>query len=232
MRHYIEFNNLNSLYDLGLSIVEEPKIPITEEIVEIDNGKTMRTGEYKDLDLTLKFRIRNPSTQIYDYLDTIVDWITNFSFENNDLYISAFKDKVFKVKKSAVKDPFTKYSRYGFFTVDLVLEPFRYLYREDIIMLKSPGVIFYRGSYQGECKIRVYGSGNVQLTINRETLEIRNIDEFIEIDSKLKEIINKNGKSVVDNTNGNLLILSRGTNNIDWIGNVEKIEILPRTAFK
>ncbi|EPZ54705.1 hypothetical protein H477_3845 [[Clostridium] sordellii ATCC 9714] len=57
MRHYIEFNNLNSLYDLGLSIVEEPKIPITEEIVEIDNGKTIRTGEYKDLDLTLKFRI-------------------------------------------------------------------------------------------------------------------------------------------------------------------------------
>lgn len=232
MRHYIEFNNLNSLYDLGLIIVGEPKIPITEEIVEFENGKTIRTGEYKDLDLTLKFRIRNSNTQIYDYLDIIIDWITNFSFENNDLYISAFKDKVFKVKKSTVKDPFTKYSRYGFFTVDFVLEPFRYLYREDIITLKSPGVIFYRGSYQGECKIRVYGSGNVQLTINKETLEIRNIDEFIDIDSKLKEIINKDGKSVVDNTNGNLLILSRGTNNIDWIGNIEKIEILPRTAFK
>lgn len=232
MRHYIEFNNLNSLYDLGLSIVEEPKIPITEEFVEIDNGKTIRTGEYKDLDLTLKFRIRNPNTQIYDYLDTIVDWITNFSFENNDLYISAFKDKVFKVKKSTVKDPFTKYSRYGFFTIDFVLEPFRYLYREGIVTLETPTSIFYSGTYQGECKIRVYGSGNVQLTINKETLEIKNIDEFIDIDSKLKEIVNKNGKSVVNNTNGNIFILSRGTNNIDWIGNVEKIEILPRTAFK
>ncbi|MGM9536558.1 MAG: hypothetical protein ACI3VR_14935, partial [Intestinibacter sp.] len=221
MKHYIVFNNLNSLYDLGLTIIEEPNIPIAKEIVEIENNKTVKTGEYNNLELTLKFRIKNPKN-IYNYMDTIVDWIINY--KNNDLYISAFKDRIFKVKDTTIKEPHTKFSRYGFFNVDFVLEPFKYAIEQTINVFNGQS-IFYHGTVPGECNIKIYGNGNIQLTINNDTVQINNINEYVELDSKLLSCLNKDKTSKTRDMIGHFPILTRGINNISWTGSVTKVEI-------
>lgn len=215
--------------------VEMPSINENVEFHKVDGRSgslTERTGTYDDRVFKYGFDLkRERNESLEDFSDRLfyVEEVLSDCIGKDLVY---FSNKNYKYVVKNIKIDATEDTLCHDIQLEITCEPFRYLSFEDTILLTKPQSIFYKGSVPGECKIKIYGNGNVQLTINRETLEIRNIDEFIEIDSKLVKIINKVGNDAVKNTNGNFLILSRGTNNIDWIGNVKKVEILPRTAFK
>lgn len=239
MRSYIYFNNLNSYFDLDLAIVNVSNFPtITEDIEEEEvdgrNGKlTIKKGTYKDIKFQIEFRLKNRKTKsldVWEKLDMIEEWFSNI--ENNMLYFSFRPNRCFKVKVAKMSDKTRKFNHFGNFEVDFICEPFMYDPYESIMTLDKFTNLKYSGSIEGECYMKIYGTGNIQLTINNETIQINNVNEYVELDSKLLECRNPDGSSKSIDMIGYFPILIKGTNNISWEGNVSKIDLLPRTAYK
>lgn len=77
--------------------------------------------------------------------------------------------------------------------------------------------------------IKVVGSGQINLTINNETM-ILNVNEYIELDCELL-IAHKNFESADNAVSGNFFKLLPGLNEINILGNYTKLEIIYRKAY-
>ena len=77
--------------------------------------------------------------------------------------------------------------------------------------------------------IKVVGSGQINLTINNETM-ILNVNEYIELDCELL-IAHKNFESADTAVSGNYFKLLPGLNEINILGNYTKLEIIYRKAY-
>ena len=237
IKAYIEIGNINTYYDLNL-LMYKSEIPSINEEVEyhpVDGRKgtlTEKTGTFKDRVLKFGFdlkRIKNESLEEFSERLFYVEDTLNNCTGKDLVYFSNqnYKYIVKNIKINTIEDTLCHDIQ-----LEITCEPFRYLNFEEEIILTKHETIYYSGSMPGECKIKIYGSGNVQLTINSETIQVKNIDEYVELDSKLLLCLNKDKTSKTIDMIGDFPILTKGTNNISWIGNVSKVEILPRTAFK
>ena len=77
--------------------------------------------------------------------------------------------------------------------------------------------------------IKVVGSGQINLTINNETM-ILNVNEYIELDCELL-IAHKNYESADNAVSGNFFKLLPGLNEINILGNYTELEIVYRKAY-
>lgn len=108
-------------------------------------------------------------------------------------------------------------------------KPFRYRIDGDftITLNSTPTKLFNSELFSSSPYIKVYGSGDITLFINNQSIVLQNVVDFIEIDSEMKDCF----KGTVSQ-NGNLLsdwpTLDPGENDISWTGNVSKIEVVPR----
>lgn len=131
-----------------------------------------------------------------------------------------------------VGDISTEFETFGDFKVTFICEPFNYDLNENPIILTNEANIFNSGHFPSEPNIKIYGDGNIQLTINSETVQINNVNEYVELDSKLLLCLNSDKTSKTRDMKGNFLLLSRGENKVSWIGNVRKVEIIPRIIYR
>lgn len=224
----IVFNNLNSSKDLGLAITDMANIPVANETIEMVNGYIIRTGEYLPIELPITFRSKNLKN-IIDHQEEILDWLYNV--KDNKLILSFMPNRYYIVKNVVVDNISRDFDKYNTMSVTFTLEPFKYdIYDKTMILTKSEK-IYYMGNAKGKPKLKIYGSGNIELTINSETIQIKNIDEYVELDSKFLLCLNKNQQSKSRDMSGGFPILTKGINNISWTGNVTKIELLKRTAY-
>ena len=224
----IVFNNLNSSKDLGLAITDMANIPVANETTEMVNGYIIRTGEYLPIELPITFRSKNLKN-IIDHKEEILDWLYNV--KDNKLILSFMPNRYYIVKNVVVDNISRDFDKYNTISVTFTLEPLKYdTYDKTMILTKSEK-IYYMGNAKGKPKLKIYGSGNIELTINSETIQIKNIDEYVELDSKFLLCLNKNQQSKSRDMSGGFPILTKGINNISWTGNVTKIELLKRTAY-
>lgn len=228
METYIIFNNKNSLDDFRLGVTNIGDLPVANEIVEYENGYTIKTGTYESINIPITFTERELKSIIH-YQDEIIDWLTNI--KDSKLSFSFMLDKYYIVKNVTVDSISRSFNRYNAINVTFTLEPFKYQH-ESIITATMPTNLYNRGTVDSQPNIKIHGSGNIQLTINNETIQINNVEEYVELDSKLFLCLNPNGTSKSRDMIGNFPILTMGYNQISWVGAVTKIEILPRTAFK
>ncbi|WP_270647500.1 distal tail protein Dit [Paeniclostridium hominis] len=238
MLSYIFFNNKNSYKDLNLAITNISSLPIptekTEEIeVEDRNGSlTVKTGVYEDLKFEIKFRITKHKND-WDTIHQIAQWVNNI--EDNNLCFSFRPDKCYKVKNVQMNDLSRKLNYFNSFELKFICEPFLNDIHEFTYELKSNErnyhLIYYNGDLPGECNLKIYGNGNIQLTINNETVQINNVNEYVELDSKLLLCLNKDKTSKTRDMIGHFPLLVPGYNAISWNGNISKIELLPRTIY-
>lgn len=225
----IDFNNYNSLSDFDLVIVDMKDIPTVNEKVEYQNGYTIKTGIYDIIKLPITFRTRKLNSIIYNQ-SNILDWLTDI--KDNKLHFSFMENEYYIVKNVEIEKITRDFSRYNTIELTFILEPFKYKHEGVVVIDNNPTDIYYESSIPGQCNIKIFGSGNIQLTINDETIQINNVDEYVELDSKLLLCLNKDKESKTRDMLGNFLVLSQGKNTIQWTGDVSKIEILPRTAYK
>ena len=224
----IVFNNLNSSKDLGLAITDMANIPVANETIEMVNGYIIRSGEYLPIELPITFRSKNLKN-IIDHQEEILDWLYNV--KDNKLILSFMPNRYYIVKNVVVDNISRDFDKYNTISVTFTLEPFKYDIYDKMMILTKSEKIYYMGNAKGKTKLKIYGSGNIELTINSETIQIKNIDEYVELDSKFLLCLNKNQQSKSRDMSGGFPILTKGINNISWTGNVTKIELLKRTAY-
>lgn len=227
------FNAERSLY-LNLYLENYPSIPIAneeyeEQPVEGRSGNLIiNKGTYPDKKIPFTFTILSPTIEV-DF-ERVYEWLTEI--EDNRL-IFGRSDRCYKVKKVIFGNIQKEFRTIGEFDVTFLCEPFTQDLKKTVHEITESGFkINYTGNAPGDTLIKIYGTGNIQLTINGETIQINNVADFVEIDSNLLQIRNKDKTSKDNDASGDFVLLEKGINTISYTGNVTKIVIEYTTKYK
>ncbi|MBS6486371.1 hypothetical protein [Veillonella sp.] len=229
-RSYIFCNNINS-NDLGLIIENTPEIPTTNfnyDEIEIDGGEnlTIRSG-FSDVEFKIDFTYFAEPEEYLMKKQRIDSWL--LGNVNKYLIYSLDDFSAYKVKKVAI-DNTTTTSRYvRHFTATFTCAGLKYLSSglKPLILTSSGVELNNFGSYESKPFFKIYGSGNITVNINGNSFMVKNISNYVLVDSELKECY-KDSTNMGKNMTGDYPILLVGENTISWSGTVTKIELTPR----
>lgn len=151
-----------------------------------------------------------------------------------DLILYSDETKIYKVM---VEEPAKFESRYYMnenqsYEIAFTVKPYKYLRDCNLITTTTSGIIVNQTRYSALPLIKVYATGDVTLTVNGEPFVIKDIAEYITLDSETMFAYKDTGTII---TNENTKIYTRlypflkpGENTISWTGPATKVEILPR----
>lgn len=226
--------NYNSSINLNLYLENYPSIPIAneeyeEQTVEGRNGNLIiNKGTYPDKKIPFTFTILSPKIEI-DF-EKVYEWLTEI--EDNRL-IFGRGDRCYKVKKVIFGDIQKEFRSIGEFDVTFLCEPFTQDLNSEVYEIVNSGfTLYYAGNAPGDTLIKIYGSGNIQLTINGETMQIDNVTDYVEVDSDLLQVRNQDGTSKDDDALGDFVLFTKGENVISYTGTVTKIVVEYTTKYK
>ncbi len=224
---YFIWNGVNSI-EKNIIVNELPPIikankKIEEQTIPGRSGKLYIDDNTYD---TFVYQIKctlGPNANIRD----ISNWLNGLG----KLILSLEPDKYYEgIIKNQID--FTKVLHVFYeFPIEIELQPFAYSIEEIEHNISEPTEIYITQSTT-EIKpyYKIHGSGQATLTINNKSQIIKNIDEYIELDSKIEEAY-KESKNLNSSINGEFLNLVPGKNVISWIGNITNIEIKYRETF-
>jgi len=213
----------------GLCITDTPIIPVPERDIEHipirgRHGSLTKKYAYKDISFSVFFNLLDVDG-IKDLIRQIKPWILNCK----TLRFSDDADYYYQIKTSSITDIQNTLNLYGYFEVEFTAKPFQ-IKELNIIELESQGQILYSGTIEGEPNLKIYGAGDVSVSINNRTFHLKSLVDHIEIDSENQRAY-KGTESKNDEMIGKYPYLDIGVNAISWIGNVTKIEIDLKEAY-
>lgn len=236
MKKKLIFNNICS-EELGIIVVEGPPEVLAQEeyeeiIIEGRNGTLIENkGTFPNIEKSFILTTIDLDQDIDLMVEKIKTWLFNIK-DNKLLY--AIPNRYNIVKKVIIdEDIKTTFEEYGDFTVKFICEPFYYdLLKKDITVTEKETKVYNNGDFNSSPIIIIYGTGDLQLTINNTTVQINNVDERVLLDSKLFLCLDKDNNSKSIDMIGNFPTLDVGENTITWTGNITKLEISPRIIYR
>ena len=236
MEKKLIFNNICS-EELGIIVVEGPPEVLAQEeyeeiIIEGRNGTLIENkGTFPNVEKSFILTTIDLDQDIDLIIEKIKIWLFNIK-DNKLLY--AIPNRYNIVKKVVIEEDIkTTFEEYGDFKIKFLCEPFYYNLLEKDITITEKGTKFYnKGDFNSNPKIVIYGTGDLQLTINNTTVQINNVDERVLLDSKLFLCLDKDNNNKSIDMIGNFPTLDIGENTITWVGNITKLDISPRIIYR
>ena len=236
MEKKLIFNNICS-EELGIIVVEGPPEVLAQEeyeeiIIEGRNGTLIENkGTFPNVEKSFILTTIDLDQDIDLMIEKIKIWLFNIK-DNKLLY--AIPNRYNIVKKVVIEEDIkTTFEEYGDFKIKFLCEPFYYNLLEKDITITEKGTKFYnKGDFNSNPKIVIYGTGDLQLTINDTTVQINNDDERVLLDSKLFLCLDKDNNNKSIDMIGNFPTLDIGENTITWVGNITKLDISPRIIYR
>ena len=236
MEKKLIFNNICS-EELGIIVVEGPPEVLAQEeyeeiIIEGRNGTLIENkGTFPNVEKSFILTTIDLDHDIDLMIEKIKMWLFNIK-DNKLLY--AIPNRYNIVKKVVIEEDIkTTFEEYGDFKIKFLCEPFYYDLLEKNITITEKGTKFYnKGDFNSNPKIVIYGTGDLQLTINDTTVQINNVDERVLLDSKLFLCLDKDNNNKSIDMIGNFPTLDIGENTITWVGNITKLDISPRIIYR
>lgn len=227
------FNNV-SCQNFNLILNDYPLIPQSNEDyeeIEVEGrigNLILKKGTYRNRTITVTFTKINTKC-MFDY-DRIYDWLTNI-YDNRMFF--GRRDRTYIVKNVVIGDIKEESEIYGEFQVSFLCEPFvSDVYENEYTITQSGFSFYYDGTAPSDPLVNIYGTGNIQFNINDETMQIRNMDQLVTIDSELLQVRDKNGQSKDFDTTGDFIALEKGYYHISYTGNISKVEFKFTTKYK
>lgn len=207
----------------GLKIISLPNITTPEKREEkiiipgrdgyLTQSDESYEGEVKPVEFDIK----------HDNFDDIKTWLNG----SGEVIFSNEPDRYYKARIINKLDLARVLEKFHSGIIQFDCQPFGYGLNNDLIIIDKPISIYNEGTYKSQPYLKIFGFGYITLNINDEVIKLKNIEDYVELDSEImecyKEHQNCNNKMI-----GEFPILKVGKNNISWIGNVNKIEITPR----
>lgn len=220
-------NNKYSMIENKIYIPSRPAIPINKKKVEYINipgrdGTLTKFLGYDDRPYKIPFNFYEK-----DNIPERVRKITPILLGAKTFTFTDDLEMFYKVKNVEIEDVERNLKRFSTFNVNCIIEPFDYLvdgtYKFEIINSES---IFNYGSYESRPIIKVYGQGNIQISINAHTFQVNNVEGYVIVDSELmtcyKDTVNKGNDMI-----GLFPVIDVGENQITLSSNITKVEITP-----
>lgn len=226
--------NRRNCSEFNLIVSSFPKIPrLNEDIEEIEldgrNGSlTIKKGTYRNRNITISFKMLD-TYFFWDTLSKIEEWLYNV--KDNRLFYDR-QDRCFRVKRVIVGDLAKEVDLYGEFEVTFVCEPFMTDISPISITLgnmtyemDNTKILYNDGDFEVEPRILIEGNGNIEIIINDAIIQLRDVIDSVEIDTKLMQVRDSSGANFSMNMYGDFPTLKKGANKISYIGNVKNMRI-------
>lgn len=222
------WKNEDSYEDYGIIINKFPALSVPErqldeiEVLGRNGNLVVDYGTYKDIDFTFQCTLKD-----FSRIDGVKAWLTGF----DKLIMSWIPDKYYKARLINRIDIAQSLEEIGEFPLIFKAEPFGYAVNNSLITVTSPdSIINNPGTFEADPVIKIYGSGNVDLSINNSVVHLIDIADYITMDSVLQDCYKD---TVLCNSQmyGEFLELQPGSNNISWTGSVSRIEITPNWRY-
>lgn len=228
------FNGKDSYIDFGIIIAKRPSIPSPKrrisyiDIPSRDSSLRYDEGTYEDITIILESSIKDV-TNVADKIDNIKARLSGagesdliFSFQASKKYIAQVVNSI---------DFKQVYKFISTFPIVFNCRPFKYSTDNEVITItQSPSIINNEGTFKNEPVIKVYGSGDITININDESILIKDVDEYVTIDSVLKDCykdyVLKNSDMI-----GDFPILNTGENVVSFSSSVSKMDINVNTVW-
>ena len=91
----------------------------------------------------------------------------------------------------------------------------------------AEGSVTNPGSIYSEPIIKIFGSGDINLTINSEVIKLKEVTNNIILDSVQQNCYNEATDNLNSKMTGEFPKFEIGENNISWTGSVSKVEVIP-----
>lgn len=108
-------------------------------------------------------------------------------------------------------------------------KPFKYSFEgQQPVVFTAAGTLYNSEFFPSLPYIKITGSGTVTLTINNNAFVFKGIEEYIEVDSEIMNAYKGTQPQNNKMTGAAFPTLLPGNNVISWVGNIKKLEIVPR----
>lgn len=117
---------------------------------------------------------------------------------------------------------------FGEFKILFTCKPFKKRLDGEVLKTYSkPFGIMNPEIFDSEPYIKIYGTGDITLNINNQSIVFKGVSEYIEVDSEMMECFKGNTLQNSKMT-GSFPIFESGINSVSWTGSVSKIEVKGR----
>lgn len=229
------FNGLENIRDMGVYVVNRIEFPNIEEVIEheeVDGSPigslTVRSGKYKDSKIKMKLRIIDRHN-VKEQFRNIKRWLKNVQ----DNRLSFDYEKCYIVK-SVTLNPYSFNRISCDFECEFICQPFLKVFYSDYEEILNGEVIYNDGDIEAFPKIKLTLSSNitsVELYVNNRSVQLRDVSEYVLIDSERQQTLDINGRTIDIRRVGSVPYLDMGENEIRWSGNIEKFEILKNERY-
>lgn len=222
--HNVYFKNISSdefgLVTKDIGRRKRANEQIDRYSVPYRNGElVVHSGKYDSYIRPMLFTVTDPSAlpYIYDWLDGYGELRTDK--DDGGFFLASVVGEIDHTADGPVLNELA---------IEFLVEPFFYLNGGDQpIELNAPADVYNKGTLASEPVITVYGAGDVDLTVNSQSVLLEGIVDVITMDTKNK-LCYKNDENLGKQMKGQYIQLDKGVNTISWNGDVTKIEIIPR----
>lgn len=229
------FNGFENIRDMGVYVVNRIEFPNIEEVIdheEVDGSPigslTVRSGKYKDSKISMKLRIIDKHN-VKEQFRNIKRWLKNIE----DKRLSFDYEKCYIVKNVTL-NPYSFNQISCDFECEFICEPFLKAFYSDYEEILNGEVVYNNGDIKAFPRLKLTfssGTSNIELYINNRSMQLRDVSEYVFIDSERQEVLDKNGRSINIRRVGSLPYLNTGENVIRWTGNINKFEILKNERY-
>lgn len=221
----INSKDISGLVITELSPISKPKMGTS--ITEID-------GKDGDIIDYLGYKSYTKSISIALTRNYNVDEVINYFNGSGKLVLSNEPDKFYNAHIIDSID-YNKLINFKTATIDFHVQPFKYLNNESPFILDIVDEeyleVLNKGYEDSKPVITLYGTGIIEILINGNSVFSVNLEnEYITIDSEQEEAYYE---SVLKNRQmlGEFPKLKSGINTITWVGNLQKIEVNPKSRW-
>lgn len=225
------FGGKNSFTDYGIIVSSRPSIASPKRRVSyIDipgRNSSLRfdEGTYDDITIVLECTIKERNI-LMDKIDYIMAWL--FETGESDLIFSFNNEKKYRAQVVNSIDFKTVFRYVAEFPIIFNCKPFKYGSENKLIEItQSKTEIISPGTIESEPIISVYCIGDITIKINDYQINLIDMKEKIIINSEIQDCYDNEGNSLNEKMTGEFPRLKPGVNNIEWTGDVSKVEILP-----
>lgn len=229
-KYFLIFNNLNSKFDLGLSIVKRPNIPspskikTTKQIPGRDGLVYEEEGGYSDIVIPVEFNFIEKNN-IKERFRQIKLWINEI--QDNKLIFNDDPEWFYKVVDVKLNGDFeTILRRKGKFRIDFTCRAYLYNLDADEFLNINNNDNLYNYYMESLPLIFIKGNGEVKVSINNRKFTVP-IQDYIYIDSEL-ELVYRDLDNPFNLGTGKYPNLNKGANLIQFEGNIQEFKMKPR----
>lgn len=225
--NYVLFKGTNTLDIEGLKVVRlpllsPPKFRVNKVSTPYSEGDYL---EYQDVENIVKEVEFQYEGKDFDIIKGLFDGegLVKFSNEEDRRYKCHIVDLIIEEK---VLDYIYKV------VVVFDCQPYSYLDSgEEVLTITEATVFKNLGNIESKPVITVYGNGDIGLVVGQVSIQLKNVNEYITINSLLMETY-KGGMVQNNRMIGKFPLLEKGDTSISWSGGVTKLEVIPKWRCK